>query len=65
MSSEIQVSGAIFAKKDSCAKEGETYVIRQKIRSGYGGGWGLPVSDLEPKDLRELADRIESARANA
>ena len=58
MNNETQVSGAIFAKLDTRAPERETYVIR-----GRSGGWGLPVNDLQPDDLRVLADRIEQARA--
>lgn len=59
MDKEIQVSGAIFATKDSSTKEGESYTIRSK----NGAGWGLPVKDIAPEDLRALADRIEAARA--
>lgn len=65
MRNETQVSGAIFATKDSSVKEKETYIIRSKTSSGaYGAGWGLPVDELEPEDLRVLADRIEAARAD-
>lgn len=56
--SEINVSGNIFAEKDAITQEGERYIIRNKI----GQGWGLPVQDLEPDDLRVLASRIEAAR---
>ena len=57
MSDEL-VSGAIHAKKDKYYREGESYVIV----SGNGQGWGLPVDNLEPEDLRALADRIEQKR---
>jgi hypothetical protein len=53
-----QVSGKIWATTDSTQKEGESYLIR----SSSGSGWGLPVRDLNPKDLRALADRIELQR---
>lgn len=59
MQEEHNVSGRIFAKKCSLAREGEEYVIRSKD----GAGWGLPVNNVEPNDLRVLADRIEAARA--
>lgn len=58
MESEQQVSGAIFAKKNSQTKEGEEYIIRSK----NGAGWGLPVRDINPEDLRALADRIQQKR---
>jgi len=59
MNNEVQVSGAIFATQDIFKKEGESYTIRSK----NGSGWGLPVNELEPEDLRALANRIEAARA--
>ena len=64
MSNETQVSGAIFANKDRSVKDGETYTVKHKANTsnGFGGGWGLPVEDLEPNDLRVLADRIEAIR---
>lgn len=55
---ETNVSGNLYATKDSHTREGESYTIRSK----NGQGWGLPVRDLEPSDLRALADRIELAR---
>ena len=56
---EVNVSGSIWAKPDSNSSEGETYMIR----SENGAGWGLLVRDLNPEDLRVLADRIETKRA--
>ena len=57
---EERVSGNIYAQKESIAREGELYVIRDKT----GQGWGLPVVGLHPEDLRILADRIEQRRLN-
>jgi len=58
--SEIQISGNIFAKPDRFEPEGEHYVIRSK----FGQGWGLPVRNITPDDLRALADHIEKRRLN-
>ena len=56
--SEIKVSGNIYACKDSCSKDGEVYIVRNK----HGQGWGIDVSNVTPTDLRVLADRLESIR---
>jgi len=40
------VSGCIYAKEDKYTSDGVAYTIRPKHQ-----GWGLPVDDLEPKDL--------------
>lgn len=55
---EERVSGNIWAEADSHNPDGETY----KIRNGMGQGWQLPTRDIEPADLRALADRIEARR---
>ena len=57
---EQRVSGNIWVKPDDFEKSGEAYVIRNPYT---GQGWGLPVSHVEPKDLRALADRIEEKRS--
>lgn len=56
--SEIKVSGNIYASKDSCSKDGEVYIVRNK----HGQGWGIDVNNVTPTDLRVLADRLESIR---
>lgn len=53
----INVSGNIWGEPDSLRVEGELYVIRNPAT---GQGWGLPVCDITPNDLRALADRLES-----
>jgi len=55
--SEERVSGNIFVVEYGMGST-EEYVIRNRI----GQGWGLPTVDLEPKDLRALADRLEKVR---
>lgn len=55
-----KVSGNIYAEKDRHQKDGESFVI---ICPVTGSGLGLPTRDIEPEDLRILADRIEKARA--
>lgn len=59
-SQEAQISGGIYAIPDDYEPEGEVYVIRSKT----GQGWGLPVKNITPDDLRALADRIEKRRLN-
>lgn len=34
--------------------------LRAVIRNSIGQGWGLPLDDLRPKDLRDLADFLNS-----
>lgn len=57
---EERVSGNIYARPDKWDKEGETYIIRARNR-----GWRISAEDIEPDDLRALADRIESRRRPA
>ena len=54
-----RVSGHIFAYKNSYSDCGESYFINRLT----GNDWHLPVDCIEPDDLRALADRLESNRA--
>jgi hypothetical protein len=54
-----RVSGNIWAEPESHGRDDETYVVRNVL----GQGWQLPTKDLEPADLRALADRIEERRS--
>lgn len=38
------------------------YGLEAVIRSKNGQGWGLPLVDIEPDDLRNLADLMEEER---
>lgn len=38
------------------------YGLEAVIRSKNGQGWSLPLIDIEPDDLRNLADLMESER---
>lgn len=54
---EFNVSGNIYGKVDTSARDGESFIIRPNNQ-----GWGLPTCDIDPEDLRALADRIEAIR---
>jgi len=53
----INVSGNIYAQPDRFSTDGFTYVIRPNSQ-----GWGLPTENIEPEDLRVLADELEKYR---
>lgn len=57
---ENKVSGNIYAEKDEHSRDGESFVIVCPVT---GFGWGIPTKDIDPNDLRVLADRIEKTRA--
>jgi len=59
MDNREKISGNIYARKESLEKCGYEFVIISK----NGSGWGLPTKDISPKDLRKLADFIESKNA--
>lgn len=59
MDNERQVSGCIYARPDDFEKDGYEYTIRANQQ-----GWGLPTKNLEPEDLRKLADELEELRHN-
>lgn len=40
--------------------QGENTSLRAVTRNSIGQGWGLPLDDLRPKDLRDLADFLNS-----
>lgn len=40
--------------------QGERTSLRAVTRNTIGQGWGLPLDDLRPKDLRDLADYLNS-----
>ena len=54
---EINISGKIYAHEDQYSKDGVMYTIKPSRQA-----WVLPVGDLEPKDLRALADDLEKRR---
>lgn len=56
--SEITVSGAIKFQQDDSNKDGGTYTIRNRS----GSGWGIPTYDINPEDLRAMADHLEAQR---
>ena len=57
---EEQVSGNIWARADDTKKEGESYFIRCPVMKH---ALGIMQDEIEPKDLRALADRIEEKRS--
>lgn len=50
------IRGNIYAKGDKYEPLGEAYIIRCPVT---GHGWGLPIRNITPDDLRALADHIE------
>ena len=57
MEHEIQISGNIYFS--DMYTEGGEYTIRVP---GTGQGWGLPTRNIEPDDLRKMADHLEKIR---
>lgn len=57
MSEQRKVSGCIYAEPDISSTDKFRYVIRPDNQ-----GWGLPTKDLQPEDLRVLANELEKNR---
>jgi hypothetical protein len=58
MSQETTVSGAI---KYTPSTQGGIYMIR----GTNGQGWGLPVENISPTDLRVMADHLELLKSDS
>ena len=54
-----KLSGNIWIETDKYSKDG----FKFKIKLNQSQSWGLPVEDINPQDLRVLADKLEELRA--
>lgn len=60
---EMKVHGNIYHRAEElslCGNKDGEYTIRNPVTRQ---GWGIPTSDLEPDDLRAMADHLERWRS--
>ena len=56
---EVRISGNITYRPPDTQNNLDGYY---SIISPNGQGWGVPTRDIEPDDLRKLADHLEANR---